>query len=64
MYKNRMLKKTLQKGVVNLKYVPTEEQVADVLTVAYGSCKVLILSRQAWCSLKGPLSKEGVTVDR
>ena len=32
MYKNRMLKNKLQKGVVNLNYVPTEEQVADVLT--------------------------------
>ena len=32
MYKKRMLKNKLQKGYVNLKYVPTEEQVADVLT--------------------------------
>ena len=27
-----MIKNKLQKGVVNLKYVPTEEQVVDVLT--------------------------------
>ena len=32
MYKKGMLKNKLQKGVVNLKYVPTEEQVVDVLT--------------------------------
>ena len=32
MYIKRMLKNMLQKGAVNLKYVPTKEQVADVLT--------------------------------
>ena len=32
MYKKRMLKNKLQKGVVKLKYVPREEQVADMLT--------------------------------
>ena len=32
MYKKRMLKNKLQKGAVKLKYVPTEEQVAYVLT--------------------------------
>ena len=32
MYKRRMIKNKLQKGVVKLKYVPTEEQVEDVLT--------------------------------
>ena len=32
MYKKRMLKNKLQKGVVKLKYVPTKEQVVDVLT--------------------------------
>ena len=32
MYMNRMLKNKLQKGAVKLKYVPTKEQVADVLT--------------------------------
>ena len=32
MYKKIMLKNKLQKGVVKLKHVPTEEQVADVLT--------------------------------
>ena len=32
MYKKRMLKNKLMKGAVKLKYVPTEEQVADVLT--------------------------------
>ena len=32
MYKRRMIKKKLQKGVVKLKYVPTEKHVADVLT--------------------------------
>ena len=31
MYKKRMLKNKLQKGVVKLKYVPTQEQVTDVL---------------------------------
>ena len=31
MYKKRMLKNKLQKGAAKLKYVPTEEQVADVL---------------------------------
>ena len=31
-YKKRMLKNKLQKGVVKLKYVPTEEQVANILT--------------------------------
>ena len=30
---------------------------------ASSSCKVWILLRQDWCSLKGPLSKEGVMVD-
>ena len=30
--KKRMLNNKLQKGVVKLRYVPTEEQVADVLT--------------------------------
>ena len=32
MYMKKMLKNKLEKGVVKLKYVPTEEQVADVLT--------------------------------
>ena len=32
MYMKRMLKNKLQKGAVKLKRVPTEEQVADVLT--------------------------------
>ena len=32
MYKRRMIKNKLQKGVVKLKYVPIEELVADVLT--------------------------------
>ena len=32
MHKRRMIKNKLQKGVVKLKYVPTEEHVADVLT--------------------------------
>ena len=32
MYKKRMLKNKQQKGAVKLKYVPTKEQVADVLT--------------------------------
>ena len=32
MYKKRMLKNKLQKGVVKLKYVPIKEQVADALT--------------------------------
>ena len=32
MYKKRMLKNKLQKGAINIKYVPTKEQVADVLT--------------------------------
>ena len=32
MYKKRMLKNELMKGAAKLKYVPTEEQVADVLT--------------------------------
>ena len=32
MYKKRMLKNKLQKGVVKLKHVPTEEQMEDVLT--------------------------------
>ena len=32
MYKKRMLKNKLQKGVVNLKYASTEEQVADEFT--------------------------------
>ena len=32
MYTKRMLKNKLQKGVVKLKYVPTKEQVANVLT--------------------------------
>ena len=30
----------VQKGDIRLKYVPTEEQVADVLTKACGLCKV------------------------
>ena len=52
-----------QKGAVKLKYVPTKEQVADVLTKPLACIKFEILSRQAWCSPKGPLSKEGVTTD-
>ena len=32
MYKKRMLKNKLQKGAIKLKYVPTKEQVVDVLT--------------------------------
>ena len=32
MYKKRMLKNKQQKGAVKLKYVPTKEQVTDVLT--------------------------------
>ena len=32
MYTKRMLKNKLQKGAVKLKYVPTKEQVANVLT--------------------------------
>ena len=32
MYKRRMIKNKLQKGVVKLKYVSTKEHVADVLT--------------------------------
>ena len=32
MYKKRMLKNKLQKGVVNLKHVLTYEQVVDLLT--------------------------------
>ena len=32
MYKKRMLKNKLQKGDVKIKYVPIEEQVADVST--------------------------------
>ena len=32
MYNNRMLKNKLQKGAVKLKYVPIEEQVANVFT--------------------------------
>ena len=32
MYKRRMIKNKLQKGFVKLEYVPTEEQVKDVLT--------------------------------
>ena len=32
MYKKRMLKNKLQKGLVKLEHVPIEEQVADVLT--------------------------------
>ena len=32
MYKKRMLKNKLMKGAAKLKYVPTKEQIADVLT--------------------------------
>ena len=32
MDKKRMLKNNLQKGAIKLKYIPIEEQVADVLT--------------------------------
>ena len=32
MYKRRIINKKLQKGAVKLKYVPTKEHVADVLT--------------------------------
>ena len=32
MYTKRMLKNKSQKGAVKLKYVPTKEQVEDVLT--------------------------------
>ena len=32
MYKRRMIKNKVQKGVVKLKYVPTKEHVEDVLT--------------------------------
>ena len=32
MYKRRMIKNKLQKGVVMLEYIPTEEHVVDVLT--------------------------------
>ena len=32
MYKKRMSKNKLQKGVVKLKHVPTKEQLVDVLT--------------------------------
>ena len=38
MYTKRMLKNKLQKGAVNLKYVPTKEQVADVLTYKPLAC--------------------------
>ena len=39
MYKKRMLKNKLQKGVVKLKLVPTKEQVADVLTKSLACVK-------------------------
>ena len=32
MYKRIMIKNKMQKGAIKLKYVPIEEQVADVLT--------------------------------
>ena len=32
MYTKRMFKNKLQKGAIKLKYVPTKEQVADLLT--------------------------------
>ena len=32
-YKKRMIKNKLQKGVVKLKYVPTKDHVVDVLTM-------------------------------
>ena len=39
MYKKRMLKNKLQKGVVKLKHVPTMEQVEDVLTKPFARVK-------------------------
>ena len=64
-YKKRMLNNKLQKGVVKLNHVPTKEQVVDVLTkplarvnFEYFRDKICVVQ-----SPKGPLSKEGVTVD-
>ena len=52
----------VQKGAVKLKYVPKEEQVADVLTKPLSHVKFEYF-RQAWRSPKGPPSREGVMVD-
>ena len=63
MYKRRMIKNKLKKGVVKLKYVPTEEHVANVLTKPLSRVKLKTPSRQAWCSLKISLWKEGVIAE-
>ena len=52
----------LQKGVVKLKYVPTEEHVANVLTKPLSRVKLKTPSRQAWCSPKRPPWKNGVSI--
>jgi hypothetical protein len=50
----------VQRGVVKLQYVGTDEQVADVLTKPLSRVKFEYFSRQAWYSSKGPPSKGGV----
>ena len=61
MYIQRILKNNLQKGVVKIKYVPTKEQVVDVLTKPLAHVKFEYF--QDKLGPKGPLSKEGVTAD-
>ena len=53
----------VQKGAIKLKYVPTEEQVADVLAKPLARVKFEYFRDKLGVVRKGPLSKEGVTVD-
>ena len=50
----------VEKGVVKLQYIATDEQVTDVLTKPLSKVKFWVLQGQAWC---GP-SQEGVMMDR
>ena len=53
----------VHKGPVNIKYVPTQEQVADVLTNPLAHVKFEYFQDKLGVLQKGPFLKEGVTAD-
>ena len=57
MYTKRMLKNKLQKGAVKLKFVPTKEQVADVLTKPLARVKFEYF-RDKLCVVRKGLSRK------
>ena len=53
----------VQKGAINIKYVPTEEQVEDVLTKHLDSVKFEYFQDKLGLVRKDRLSKERVIAD-